>query len=322
MLNLARAVQGVGGAIMFATSLALIAAAFTGQGPRHRLRHLRRRRSAAPWPSARSIGGAITSGIGWRWIFFVNVPIGAIAVFITFAKVAKSTDLRQRRIDWVGLHHVLGSLFALVFALVRGNDLGWGSATIVGLLVASAVLMVAFFVNERYTEDPMLDLGPVQDPGVRRPLGRRLHAGGLDLRHVLVPDAVHPGQPGLRPAGRRASASCPMTLLVFVVSFFAGRLTVRVHSRLLLGVGMLLIAGGLLLDGDDPPELDLDRPVARASSCPASASASSTRSWPPAPSRSCSHSAAAWPRGPTTRSARSASPRASPSSVRCSRARS
>ena len=80
------------------------------------------------------IGGAITSGIGWRWIFFVNVPIGAVAVLITFTQIAKSEDLRARRIDWVGFLTFSLSLFALVFALVRGNDLGWGSATIVGLL--------------------------------------------------------------------------------------------------------------------------------------------------------------------------------------------
>ncbi len=133
MLNLARAVQGVGGAIMFATSLALIAAAFTGKdrGTAFGIYGAVIGGAVAIGPL---IGGAITSGIGWRWIFFVNVPIGAIAVFITFTQIAKSTDLRQRRIDWVGFLTFSLSLFALVFALVRGNDLGWGSATTIGLL--------------------------------------------------------------------------------------------------------------------------------------------------------------------------------------------
>ncbi len=110
------------------------------------------------------IGGAITSGIGWRWIFFVNVPIGVLAVIITFTKIAESKDPHERRIDWVGFVTFSVSLFCLVFALVRGNDLGWGSATIVGLLVAAVVLMVAFFVNERFAGDPMLDLGLFKIP--------------------------------------------------------------------------------------------------------------------------------------------------------------
>jgi len=94
----------------------------------------------------------------------VNVPIGAIAVLITFTQIAKSEDLRSRQIDWVGFITFSVSLFLLVFALVRGNDFGWGSATTISLLVGAAVLMVGFFVNERFTADPMLDLGLFKIP--------------------------------------------------------------------------------------------------------------------------------------------------------------
>ena len=140
MLNLARAVQGVGGAIMFATSLALIAAAFTGRdrGTAFGIYGAVIGGAVAIGPL---IGGAITSGIGWRWIFFVNVPIGAIAVLITFTQIAKSEDLRSRRIDWVGFVTFSVSLFLLVFALVRGNDTGWGSTQIVAMLAASVILI-------------------------------------------------------------------------------------------------------------------------------------------------------------------------------------
>ncbi|MGA2474811.1 MAG: MFS transporter [Acidimicrobiales bacterium] len=251
MLNLARAVQGVGGAIMFATSLALIAGAFVGRdrGTAFGIYGAVIGGAVAIGPL---IGGAITSGIGWRWIFFVNVPIGVLAVLITFSKIATSKDPRERRIDWVGFVTFSASLFALVFALVRGNDLGWGSATIVGLLVAAALLMVAFFINERYTGDPMLDLGLFKIPAfvgisvVAFCLAASIFAMFLYLTLYIQDDLGY----GPLAAGVRF---LPLTLLTFFVAFFAGRLTVRVQSRLLLGVGMLAVTGGLLLMGTTHP---------------------------------------------------------------------
>ena len=126
MLNLARAVQGTGGAMMFATSLALIAQAFHGQGARHRLRRLRRGHGRARWRSGPLLGGVITSGIGWEWIFFVNVPIGAIAVFITLTQVAESRDPNATGVDWAGLVTFSGSLFLLVLRARPGQRKGLG----------------------------------------------------------------------------------------------------------------------------------------------------------------------------------------------------
>jgi EmrB/QacA subfamily drug resistance transporter len=251
MLNLARAVQGVGGAIMFATSLALIAGAFVGKdrGTAFGVYGAVIGGAVAIGPL---IGGAITSGIGWRWIFFVNVPIGVVAVMITMAKIAQSKDPRVRRIDWVGFVTFSASLFALVFALVRGNDLGWGSTTIVGLLVGSAVLMGVFFFNELRTSDPMLDLGLFKIPAfvglsvVAFTLASSIFAMFLYLTLYLQDDLGYgPLQAGLR--------FLPQTLAIFFWSFFAGRLTVRVHSRYLLGIGMLGVTGALLWMGTTQP---------------------------------------------------------------------
>ena len=247
MLNLARAVQGVGGAIMFATSLALIANTFVGRdrGTAFGVYGAVIGGAVAVGPL---IGGAITSAWGWRWIFFVNVPIGVVAVLITFAKIAESKDQRTRRIDWVGFVTFSASLFCLVFALVRGNDLGWSSATIVSLFVASALLMVGFFVNELRAADPMLDLGLFKIPAfvgisvVAFTLAASIFAMFLYLTLYIQDDlGFGPLAAGIR--------FLPITLLSFVVAPFAGRLTVRVHSRYLLGVGMLLVTGGLLLMG-------------------------------------------------------------------------
>src|SRR6202046_5707789 len=143
MLNLARAVQGTGGAMMFATSLALIAQAFHGKerGTAFGAFGAVTGAAVAVGPV---LGGVITSGIGWQWIFFVNVPIGAIAVFVTLTQVADSRDPNATGVDWAGLVTFSGSLFMLVFALVQGNEKGWGSAEIGALLLGAAVMLVAF----------------------------------------------------------------------------------------------------------------------------------------------------------------------------------
>ncbi|HWE67459.1 MAG TPA: MFS transporter [Acidimicrobiales bacterium] len=245
MLNLARAVQGVGGAIMFATSLALIAAAFQGKdrGTAFGIFGAITGGAVAIGPL---VGGAITSGIGWRWIFFVNVPIGIVAIFLTLTRIAESKDTSARTIDWVGFLSFSLSLFALVFALVRGNDEGWSSTTIVTLFIAAAVLMAIFFINESRRSDPMLDLGLFRRPAfvgvslVAFCLSASIFAMFLYLTLYIQDDLGY----GPFPAGVRF---LPLTVLSFVVAPIAGRLTTRLQSRYLLGFGMLLIAGGLLL---------------------------------------------------------------------------
>ena len=124
MLNIARAVQGVGGAIMFATSVALIASAFQGRerGTAFGIYGAVLGGAVAVGPL---VGGALTTGVGWRWIFFVNVPIGIVAVAVTLAKVQESRDPTGHKIDWIGVVTFSVSLFTLILALIRGNADGW-----------------------------------------------------------------------------------------------------------------------------------------------------------------------------------------------------
>src|SRR6476469_3691002 len=244
MLNLERAVQGTGGAMMFATSLALIAGAFHGK-----------ERGVAFGVFGGVIGGAvaigpivgglITSGIGWEWIFFVNVPIGIGAVALTLTQVAESRDPDARGVDWMGFVTFSASLFLLVFALIQGNEKGWGSTQILSYLIGSAVLIVLFVIVERRQQRPMLDLT----------LFRRRAFAGASLVAFAISSSMFamflyltlyiqdvlgysPLQAGLR--------FLPITLLSFFVAPLSGRLSVRVPVRLLLGTGLLLVSGGLL----------------------------------------------------------------------------
>ncbi len=243
-LNLARGIQGIGGALMFATSLALIAQAFHGR-ERGTAFGIFGAVTGAAVAAGPLIGGVITSAIGWEWIFFVNVPIGIFAVALTLAKVDESRDPNATGVDWAGLVTFSGSLFLLVFALVRGNGLGWGSTEIVAMLAGSAVLIVLFVVAERMQERPMLDLSLFRRPAfaganlVAFTLSSSAFAMFLYLT-LYIQDVLHysPLQAGLR--------FLPTTLVMFLVSPIAGRLSVRVPIRVLLGVGLLFVSGGLL----------------------------------------------------------------------------
>jgi len=245
MLNLARAVQGIGGAMMFATSLALIAAAFHGRdrGTAFGVFGAVNGAAVAVGPV---LGGVITSGIGWEWIFFVNVPIGVAAVFVTLTKVVESRDPQARGVDWAGLVTFSGGLFLLVYALVQGNQKGWGSTEIVAMLAGAAVLLVLFLIVELAQRRPMLDLSLFRRPAftganmVAFCLAGSYFAMFLYLT-LYIQDVLHfsPLQAGLR--------FLPITLLSFAVAPVAGRLSVRMPVRLLLGSGMLLCGVSLLM---------------------------------------------------------------------------
>jgi EmrB/QacA subfamily drug resistance transporter len=246
-LNLARALQGVGGAAMFATSLALIAQSFHGRdrGTAFGLWGATTGAAVAVGPL---VGGVLTQGIGWEWIFFVNVPIGAAAVVLTLRHVAESRDPDAAGIDWPGLVTFSTGLFFLVFALVRGNAEGWGSTQIASFLVAAGVLLLAFLVVELRQARPMLDLTLFRKPAfagasaVAFSLSASMFAMFLYLTlYIQNSLGFSPLEAGLR--------FLPVTLLSFAVAPIAGKLSARLPVRALMAGGLTLIGAGLLLMG-------------------------------------------------------------------------
>jgi EmrB/QacA subfamily drug resistance transporter len=244
-LNIARAVQGIGGAIMLATSLALIAQAFRGRdrGTAFAAYGAVIGAAVAVGPL---VGGALTSGIGWRWIFFVNVPIGIGAAVLTLSHVAESRDPDATGVDWLGLTTFSGALFLFVYALIEGNDKGWGSTEILGCLAGALALLGAFLVAELRQQRPMFDLTLLRRPAfagaslVAFTMSGSLFALFLFLT-LFIQNVIGygPFQAGLR--------FLPLTVPVLLVAPIAGRATVRVPVRLILAVGLVLVAVGLVL---------------------------------------------------------------------------
>jgi EmrB/QacA subfamily drug resistance transporter len=251
MLNIARAVQGVGGAVMFATSVALIASAFQGRerGTAFGIYGAVLGGAVAVGPL---VGGALTTALGWRWIFFVNVPIGVVAVGLTLAKVQESRDPTGHKIDWLGVATFSVSLFTLVLALIRGNADGWGSTTIVTLFVISAVAMALFIAVELRVAYPMLDLSLFRRPAMTGvSITAFTLAGSIFALFLYITFYIQDGL-GYGPfaAGVRF---LPITVMSFLVAPFAGRLTVRVQSRWPMGLGLALVALGLALMATTSP---------------------------------------------------------------------
>ena len=245
-LNVSRAVQGIGGAIMFAVSLALVAQEFPAGRERGMAMGIYGATIGIAVAIGPLVGGLLTDGLGWESVFLLNVPIGLAGLAITYWKVRESRDPNATRIDWAGLATFSTALFLLVLALVRGNEEGWGSTMIVSLFVSSGVLLAAFIAVESRVSEPMLPLG----------LFRRRAFTGVQLAAFAVSGSLFAlflyltlylqNFLGLSPieAGVRY---LPITLASFIVAPLAGMALGRVQARYLMSGGLVLTGVGLAL---------------------------------------------------------------------------
>ncbi|HEY2478893.1 MAG TPA: MFS transporter [Solirubrobacterales bacterium] len=245
-LNLARGLQGIGGAIMFAVSLALVAQEFPSGPERGMAMGIYGASIGVSVAVGPLIGGLLTDGLGWQSVFLVNVPVGIATIGVTYWKLRESRDPNASRIDWGGVVTFSGALLVLVLALVRGNDEGWGSTMIVSLLAGAAVLMAAFVAIERRVTEPMLPLG----------LFRRGAFTGVQLAAFAVSASMFSlflyltlylqnflGYSAID-AGLRY---LPITVGAFVLAPISGMALAKVQARYLMAGGLGLTGVGLLL---------------------------------------------------------------------------
>jgi EmrB/QacA subfamily drug resistance transporter len=244
-LQVSRAFQGIGGAAMFSTALALLAAAFHGKdrGTAFGVFGATTGVAVAIGPV---LGGALTSGISWRWIFFVNVPICLVALAVSLTRVVESKDRHAGRPDWIGFVTFSIALAALVYGLIEAGKDGWGTTRVVASFVVSAVLLVLFVVSQLRQEHPMFDLGLLRKPtftgGLVAAFGVSASIFSLLTYLVIYVQNV---------LGYSAVATGVRFLFLSVASFFAaaiaGRLSERVPVKWLIAPGFLVLGTGLLL---------------------------------------------------------------------------
>jgi EmrB/QacA subfamily drug resistance transporter len=241
----ARVVQGAGAALMNPATLSIISATFPPE---------RRGAAIGIWAGVSAlalaigplVGGLLTQHIHWGWIFFVNLPVGVLAIAASFVFIDESKDTSEvQKLDLPGLVTSGVGLFALTYGLIEANTYGWTSGRILGAFVVAAVALTGFVLLEQHQRVPMLDLslfrsGTFAGANLVVLLVALAMFGvfffvSLYMQNILGFSAVQAG-----------AAFLPMTVLIILIAPFAGRTTDRIGSRWLMTAGMILVGVQLL----------------------------------------------------------------------------
>lgn len=245
VLDIARAAQGVGAAAIFSSSLALLANEFQGES---------RGAALGVWGAVTGValavgplvGGLVVEGLNWRWIFLINIPIGAALIVLALKAVPESRSPRPEPLDLPGAGLFAAACLLLALGLTRGNDAGWSSPEIVGALACSALALAGFVLVERRAAAPMLPLDLFKIPAFSA-TAIVAFAQSVAIYPLLIFLAIYLQDGlGFGPIGAGLRL-LPLTLLILVVAPFAGRLTSRVPLRVPLISGLALLGVALLL---------------------------------------------------------------------------
>jgi EmrB/QacA subfamily drug resistance transporter len=246
VLDVARGIQGIGGALLFATSLSLLAQAFPQTDERVKALAAYGASIGAAFAFGPLVGGALTSALGWQAVFFVNVPLGIAGMIGTARYVRESRDSNARGLDWAGQGTLSAALFLLVLGLLRGNEDGWSSTPILAELIGAGVLLVAFVAIQRRVKSPMLPLGLFRRPDFT---GAQVAAFAISasffalflymtlyLQNILGLSAIEAGL-----------VYMPGTLVMFVVSGMSAQVASKVAPGAMIAGGLALVAIGLAM---------------------------------------------------------------------------
>ncbi len=242
-----RSLQGLGAALVSPAALSMLTTLFREGRERNKALGIWGAVSGSGGAAGVLLGGALTSAFSWSWIFFINVPVGLLVLALSPVLLRESrADLDHRHFDSAGAASITGGLMVLVYAMTRATQNGWANAETIGLLVASAVLIVSFVVIELRSKAPLLPMRIFRLRSLTAANVSGLMLGGaifaqfflltLYMQQVLHYSALKTGV-----------AYIALTLTIIVFSGVAQALVTRLGVRRVLTTGMLLSAAGLIL---------------------------------------------------------------------------
>ncbi|NUT29607.1 MAG: MFS transporter [Streptomyces sp.] len=242
MLVGARLLQGVGAAAMFATTLPLLGSVYQGK---------RRSIALGVWGAVSGAaaavgpvaGGLLTAGPGWRWIFYVNLPVSVVAVWLTLRVVPESRGARGRRVDWAGTVMFAAFAGAVTYGAVRAGSHGWGASGTLVWFAAAVLALVGFVLVERRVAHPLLDPRLFLKPAFAGVMAGALAFNAAAFSALAYASIWLQTLLGMSPV-RGGLVFLWLSLASFVVAAAGGRLLHGVPARFTIGGGLLLIGAG------------------------------------------------------------------------------
>lgn len=245
-LILGRVVQGLGAAAIGTGSLALLVSTFTEPRERAQAIGIWTAVSGVSLAAGPLVGGLLIQGFNWPAIFFINLPIGIIALGLGIPLLLESRNPHARKIDLPGQILVTAGLTCLITGLIQGERQGWGSLFIVSLLIGSVVLLAAFIAVERRSSEPLLPLDLFRNPSFSVVCLTAVMLGFVIVGAMFFMAQYFQAVQGSSALGAGLRL-LPLTLGIFIVSPPAGRLTGKVGPRPLVASGAVIVALGFAL---------------------------------------------------------------------------
>ncbi len=249
LLIAARGVQGVGGAAMFATTVALLNASYQGRdrGTAFGVWGAVAGASAAVGPV---LGGLLTEALSWRWIFFVNLPVSAVAIALSLAAFGPDRRQAMARFDVAGVLAFTAGAAATTVGLVRASTVGWSAAQAIGLIAGGLAAFAVFVLIESRARQPLLQISLLRQQAFAAVMIAALLLNAAAFAYLAYSSLWLQTVLGLSPVQAGLAGAAPMSLSSLVVSVAIGRFLHARNPRWIIAGGMALVgAGALLLAG-------------------------------------------------------------------------
>ena len=245
LLFAARGAQGLGSALIAPAALSTLTTTFTGGAQRAKALGVWGALAGIASVAGVVLGGVLSGGPGWRWIFFINVPVAVIAV-ATAARVLPESRGQRRPFDIPGAAALTAGLLALIYGLDDAISHGWHNGLVITSLIAAVVILAAFALTEQRVEEPLVPFGIFRSRTLRYANIATLLLLGAVVTIFFFASLFMQQVLGYSPL-RTGLAYVPLAVVVAVGAGIASNATARAPAKAVLGLGLLLVAGGLML---------------------------------------------------------------------------